>query len=148
MHHGHAKDHAYLIAGSQGSIADGLKRAHEIGQAAVLGMLPTMLMAAFWLIKEGILGQKFASLLQLIGLMGVNKIAHKYNRHRYFWSCMYACSEVLLCSTIARGNASPFLRCFVMVAQTYVLRTTAWYTWDFWTRHPILLSQFFCAALV
>ncbi len=128
MHHGHAKDRACLIAGGQGSITDGLKRAHKIGQVAVLGMLPTMLMAAFWLIKEGIPEQKFASLLQLIGLMGVNKIAHKYNHHRYFWSCTYACSEVLLCSTIARVNASPFLRCCVMVAEAYVSRTTSWYT--------------------
>eukprot|EP00967_Tisochrysis_lutea_P067289 scaffold87859_cov18-Tisochrysis_lutea.AAC.1 len=95
--HKKAVGKAYAIAGGEGSIEDGFQKMHKKQQAAVSGVLPTMLLAALWLIKEGVPGQKFASLLQLICLTGTTEIAHKYN-HR---------SEVLLCATIALVNASP-----------------------------------------
>ena len=63
--HKGAVEKAYAIAGGPGSIGDGLQKMHKKQQAAVSGVLPTMLLAALWLIKEGVAGQKFASLLQL-----------------------------------------------------------------------------------
>jgi len=108
-HHVRALSRASIFAGGPNSIGHAMGRARKAAHVVKQGVVPVLIMAALWLIKEGIAGHKFASLLELFGVLGVQHIAHKYNHRRYYWSAMYACSEVLLASTLLKVADSPFI---------------------------------------
>ena len=71
-------------------------------------LFPTLLLVALWLITEHVAMVKFPSLLALLVMTGNETIKHKYNAKRYFWSCLYALSEVVLLAQRSALLHSPF----------------------------------------
>ena len=72
------------------------------------GLVPTLLRCSLWLIAEGLPGKKFPSLLQLQRTLGHEEINKKYNHMRYFLTCLFTISTVLLEKQQQRLNESPF----------------------------------------
>jgi hypothetical protein len=89
-----------------------MAKAPSRAAVAKKGVIHTMLMAALWLIKEGIDGSKLASLLDLSCVSSTLQCARKYNHCRYFWGDMYACSKVLLVSTVKVAASSHYALLF------------------------------------
>jgi hypothetical protein len=77
-------------------------------RASLVGVYPVLLAAVLWMVIEGLPGSMLPSLLCFVGTIKAVQIAHKYNHVRYFWSCLYALSEVLLCRQIRAINNSPY----------------------------------------
>lgn len=89
----------------------GLVTMHENAKKYVTGLLPTLLLGALWLVMENMPGSKFPSLIQLLKCLKVipeSDIVPKFTHPRYFWSCLFALSEILLCSQLTAIRASPF----------------------------------------
>jgi hypothetical protein len=89
-------------------LQQGLATMRDRAKQVVTGVMPTLLMAALWLVVENIPGVKFPSLLSLLVTVGAVQLSHKYNHTRYFWSCLFALSEVLLLQQLARVELSPY----------------------------------------
>lgn len=111
--HTHALAKALYGQGVVGSAEHSLNKMRSAAKAHVQGIIPILLSAALYLIMESIPGMKFASLLILFTSVGVKAIDHKYNHHRYFWSSMYALSEVLLAAQLVAVKSSPFFSILV-----------------------------------
>jgi hypothetical protein len=107
-HHTAAVKKATTLSGGVGSISHGMKAISKHVNVATQGILPLLIMAAFWLVKEHVAGIKFASLLEFLTMAGVQGISKKYNNRRYFWSGLYACSEFLLCNVVTKVMMSPY----------------------------------------
>jgi hypothetical protein len=114
----------------------GMDKGRERQRSVVTGLMPTLLLAALWLIMESIPAIKFPSLLNMMaavcvapqvstlanavsspntpGSVAVSAVKNylgdkKYNHARYFWSCLFALTEVILRRTVlAINNAMCF----------------------------------------
>ena len=102
-----AMEHKAAKAGAPGGIRHGMAAAATT-TTAVKTLFPTLLLVALWLITEHVAMVKFPSLLALLVMTGNEAIKHKYNTTRYFWSCLYALSEVLLLAQRSALLNSPF----------------------------------------
>lgn len=123
--------------------------AHSTAKAAFEGVLPVLLLCALWLIIECIPGSKFPSLLALLGLIGAVKLDHKYNHSRYFWSCLFALSEVVLRLQLAAVGASPYFSIMMdsstdINSEDHVLIYVQYVDRDTFTTHV----QYLCAVKV
>ena len=95
-------------AGAPGGIRNGMAAAAAATATTVKTLFPTLLLVALWLITEHVAMVKFPSLLALLVMTGNETIKHTYNAKRYFWSCLYALSEVVLLAQRSALLHSPF----------------------------------------
>jgi len=107
-HHQYACDKSLKKSGGKGSIQSGMSGLMKRAAAETLEVVPMMLYCALWLMIEGMPGSKFPGLLVLAKILGAKGLIHKYNHHRYFWSCMYAISELTMCSVLDAASKSPY----------------------------------------
>ena len=107
-HHVLAVKRSLNKSGGGGGIASGMTGLAMHARQGALEVIPTMMRCALWLMIEGMPGSKFPSLLALCKMVGIHAIKHKYNNYKYFWSCMYAISELALCSVLDAVNKSPY----------------------------------------
>ena len=118
-----AMEHKAAKAGAPGGIRHGMAAAAAAATTAVKTLFPTLLLVALWLITEHVAMVKFPSLLALLVMTGNEAIKHKYNTTRYFWSCLYALSEVLLLAQRSALLNSPFYNILIDSSTDISLRT-------------------------
>jgi len=107
-HHKLACERSLKQSGGKGSIQSGMAGLMKRATAETLEVVPIMLYCALWLMIEGMPGSKFPSLLVLARILGAKGLVNKYNNHKYFWSCMYAISELTMCSVLDAATKSPY----------------------------------------
>lgn len=76
----------------------------------VTGVMPTLILIALWCVVEMVPMVKFSSMVALVAMtggFGGNPVA-AFNHIRYFWSCLFAMSEVLLRAQLRVIKESPY----------------------------------------
>ena len=95
-------------AQQQTLIETGVAKANAANRLALVGIYATLLSVAMFLIVEHMPVLKFPALLALLAYHGKDEINKKYNHCRYFWSVLYALSDVMLRDQLKDVNSSPF----------------------------------------
>lgn len=89
------------------------KVAAERKRSSVLLLAPLLLLAALFVIQEGLAQRKWPRMLALLLATGNTVLNHKYTAKRYFQRCLLSLSEMLLCAQLKAIRASPYFALMV-----------------------------------